>query len=155
MNKEETKEYMKIWFKNHPENIKRSQKKYYENNREKRLNNSRQWALNNPNKVREWNDNHPNYIKNWIKNNAEKAYIIFRRYREKNWEKIKAQHIANKVYPIRQICSVVGCNELGERHHPDYDKPLKIIWLCRNHHKEYHKIRANSRMGQLNLDIRV
>ena len=53
MNKEESKAYMKIWFKNHPENIKKSQKKYYENNREKRLGSSRQWAMNNYERVKE------------------------------------------------------------------------------------------------------
>jgi hypothetical protein len=26
-----------------------------------------------------------------------------------------------------------------EAHHPDYDKPLEVIWLCRQHHVEEHK----------------
>lgn len=39
---------------------------------------------------------------------------------------------------IRQICSIKGCKVLGERHHPDYDEPRKIIWLCRKHHKLIH-----------------
>ncbi len=38
----------------------------------------------------------------------------------------------------RQECSIKRCNEIGERHHEDYDKPLEIIWLCRKHHYAVH-----------------
>lgn len=32
------------------------------------------------------------------------------------------------------------CGETGgvEGHHPDYDAPLDVIWLCRKHHKQLH-----------------
>lgn len=34
------------------------------------------------------------------------------------------------------------CKECGEKktqaHHPDYSKPLDIIWLCKKHHAELH-----------------
>lgn len=26
-----------------------------------------------------------------------------------------------------------------EAHHPNYDKPLDVIWMCRKHHVEHHK----------------
>ena len=157
MNREATKEYMRQWRKNNAEKMKKYFKRYCYENREKARERSRLWAINNPEKKKEYakkwklknrkkieqyktnfNNNHPNYIKNWIKNNVEKASIIFRRYREKNKHRIKAQKIANKAHPIKQICSVIGCNELGERHHSNYDEPLEIIWLCRKHHKELH-----------------
>ena len=136
MNKEETKLYMKKWFKEHPDNLKKSQKKYYEKNKEKRIKASREWQINNPDKIKEWNINHPNYIRDWFRNNTEKSKDIFKRYYQKNKHKRKAQRIANKAYPVSQICSVVGCNKIGERHHPNYNKPLEIIWLCRKHHKD-------------------
>jgi len=30
------------------------------------------------------------------------------------------------------------CGEVGQGHHEDYNKPLEVIWLCDNHHKELH-----------------
>lgn len=41
--------------------------------------------------------------------------------------------------PKQQICSIKGCAILAERHHPDYSKPLEIIWLCNKHHDLVHK----------------
>lgn len=38
----------------------------------------------------------------------------------------------------RQPCEVCGA-EPTEAHHDDYDKPLEVRWLCRKHHREYHK----------------
>lgn len=32
------------------------------------------------------------------------------------------------------------CSELKvDAHHPDYSKPLDVVWLCRLHHKQLHK----------------
>jgi hypothetical protein len=41
---------------------------------------------------------------------------------------------------IRESCRICGTNENIEAHHEDYSKPLDIIWLCRNHHREHHKL---------------
>ena len=43
------------------------------------------------------------------------------------------------IYLIKDTCKVCGTNENVEAHHEDYSKPLEIIWLCRNHHREHHK----------------
>ena len=32
------------------------------------------------------------------------------------------------------------CGEKAEAHHPDYDRPLDVVWLCRPHHKETHDL---------------
>jgi len=34
-------------------------------------------------------------------------------------------------------CQVCG-HHLSEIHHPDYSKPLDVIWLCPTHHREIH-----------------
>lgn len=35
-------------------------------------------------------------------------------------------------------CFVCGSTEQIEGHHPDYDSPLSVVWLCMPHHKEIH-----------------
>ena len=47
--------------------------------------------------------------------------------------------IAQRAYPIAQTCQIEGCENLGIRHHKDYEKPREIIWLCRSHHALLHQ----------------
>ena len=35
------------------------------------------------------------------------------------------------------VCHYCG-NPNVEAHHPDYTKPLSVIWLCKHHHEEVH-----------------
>jgi hypothetical protein len=35
------------------------------------------------------------------------------------------------------------CGEKAEAHHPDYDRPLDVVWLCQPHHKQAHALVAN------------
>lgn len=65
------------------------------------------------------------------------CYRVWNRERVKKNNGASARVIALKEYPIAQKCSIIGCNETGERHHPDYSKPREIIWLCPKHHKEF------------------
>lgn len=32
------------------------------------------------------------------------------------------------------------CGAIAEAHHPDYGRPLDVVWLCKTHHQETHKI---------------
>lgn len=36
----------------------------------------------------------------------------------------------------KQPCWV--CGGKAEAHHPDYDRPLDVVWLCPEHHKKAH-----------------
>jgi len=38
------------------------------------------------------------------------------------------------------INNCVICGKKAEKHHEDYDKPLKVVWLCRKHHLKKHKL---------------
>lgn len=38
---------------------------------------------------------------------------------------------------IQEPCRVCGALE-AEAHHPDYDRPLHVTWLCRLHHRREH-----------------
>lgn len=39
---------------------------------------------------------------------------------------------------IQQPCKVCG-DPNTEAHHPDYDRPMDVDWLCRPHHKAEHR----------------
>lgn len=36
------------------------------------------------------------------------------------------------------VCAVPECSHKPEAHHPDYDQPLSVVWLCSAHHKQVH-----------------
>jgi len=38
----------------------------------------------------------------------------------------------------RKPCEVCGATKV-EAHHPDYTKPLEVMWLCKPHHDEWHR----------------
>lgn len=41
---------------------------------------------------------------------------------------------------VRKPCEVCG-DKKTDGHHTDYKKPLQIVWLCRKHHAEAHRIK--------------
>jgi len=61
-------------------------------------------------------------------------------YRMKNPEKYKAHGLLYSAIKRGQIrkdkkCNVCGKKGLIEGHHPDYKKPLEVIWLCTSCHR--------------------
>lgn len=38
------------------------------------------------------------------------------------------------------VCAIPECNCKPQAHHPDYDRPLDVVWLCQAHHKQAHAI---------------
>jgi hypothetical protein len=38
----------------------------------------------------------------------------------------------------KQPCWV--CGDKAVAHHPDYDRPLDVVWLCQPHHKQAHAL---------------
>lgn len=39
----------------------------------------------------------------------------------------------------KQACVTCGCKK-SEAHHPDYSKPLSVVWLCKDHHRLVHRM---------------
>jgi hypothetical protein len=64
------------------------------------------------------------------------------RWRKENPEKWAAQILVNNYLRdgklIKKSCEVCG-SEKVHGHHDDYSKPLEVIWLCAEHHKQRHK----------------
>lgn len=52
---------------------------------------------------------------------------------------------SGKVIP--QPCHL--CGEKAEAHHPDYDRPLDVVWLCPAHHKQAHALGRKLLKGNL------
>ena len=36
------------------------------------------------------------------------------------------------------VCAMPECDGKPEAHHPDYSRPLDVVWLCSAHHKQAH-----------------
>ena len=69
---------------------------------------------------------------------------------DKNPKKANAASLAKyaiqKGLLIRKPCEV--CEEVKvDAHHPDYDKPLDVMWLCRLHHVAWHNKHGEGKNG--------
>lgn len=51
-------------------------------------------------------------------------------------------HLAVHAALRRGVITIQLCRDCGEKkvqaHHPDYDRPYDVIWLCPQHHKDEH-----------------
>jgi len=68
--------------------------------------------------------------------------MLNRKYKLDNPEKTQAHIIINRLIKkgliFRGICEKCGEGD-AQAHHDDYNFPLKIRWLCRTHHGEFHR----------------
>lgn len=75
---------------------------------------------------------------------AESHAKANKRYLERFPKRDKARNaVSNAIRDGRlqkQPCFICGCE--AEAHHPDYDQPLDVVWLCMPHHKEVHAMAA-------------
>lgn len=64
-----------------------------------------------------------------------------KKWRQANQVRRSAHVILNNAVRDGRIeklpCWVCGSFDV-EAHHPDYDSPLSVVWLCKKHHKEIH-----------------
>lgn len=79
------------------------------------------------------------YNKEWRKKNGYHNEI---KWAKDNPEKVKAKYLLNyavkKKMIVRRPCAICESNYRIQGHHPDYSKPLEVVWLCALHHKEIH-----------------
>lgn len=64
-----------------------------------------------------------------------------RKYRAKERKRYKCMTAVGNAIRDGRLqklpCFVCGADKV-EGHHPDYDAPLDVVWLCAVHHKEIH-----------------
>ena len=110
----------------------------------------------NPEKVSEWDKNHPEkakerakrwYLKNkgkykrkWNEHTRKRHNDWKKEYRKNNPEMEKAQKLAEQKIqiPKDQLCGICKINQAVIRHHPDYNKPLEVEFLCAGCHYNVH-----------------
>ena len=65
-----------------------------------------------------------------------------KRYKEKNPLRHYARLALNNALRDgridKHLCFI--CGDKSEAHHPDYSRPLDVMWLCNKHHREAHLI---------------
>ncbi len=78
--------------------------------------------------------------KQWLR--SEKGKALYRRRYAENKLQFRAHRTIQRLIKAgvikRQNCEVCGENN-GSAHHPDYSKPLEVVWLCQKHHSEVHR----------------
>ena len=88
--------------------------------------------------------------------NKEKSKEKYKRYYQLHKEEIKKKRLdwyhshKNKFSAHQKVKNALfrgdliklSCQECGDKkslaHHPDYSKPLEVIWLCSKHHMRLH-----------------
>lgn len=87
------------------------------------------------------------YIRKWKLEHPKARTEIDRRWVARNRDRknaqLRVQYAIRRGYIKRQPCKVCG-KPNAHAHHEDYTKPLAIIWLCRKHHNEHHKLMSNT-----------
>ena len=69
----------------------------------------------------------------------ECQYAVQRNRYKREFYKAQAKEKARDAYKTGKIqkplfCEICGERKKLDRHHPDYSRPLKIIWACRKCH---------------------
>lgn len=81
------------------------------------------------------------YSHKWQKNNPEKNRAHKAIYRAINRGDLKRK-------PCEQ-CLKDGIENMNvQGHHEDYSKPLEIVWLCSQHHRDVHGQKQRSQKGE-------
>ena len=71
---------------------------------------------------------------------ADKAKMKreFAKYRKSKLVVSAANRALQRGEIAREGCET--CGEAGQMHHDDYDQPLVVRWLCRQHHADWHRL---------------
>ena len=78
-----------------------------------------------------WNEANPGYStrkkREWWQQNKDKLKV--------KWA-VRDAILSGKL--VRSPCFICGEVKV-EGHHPDYSRPLDVVWLCTQHHRQLHK----------------
>jgi len=63
----------------------------------------------------------------------------FKKYPEKFKTRYVSKELVRKGIMAQLACEACG-NFISQAHHPDYSNPYLVVWLCKDHHWEIHKL---------------
>ena len=78
------------------------------------------------------------YSKKNRKRLAKNKYEWRKRNLMKARAHLKVARAVRKGILNKQCCEICS-HEKVEAHHPNYNEPLNVVWLCRQHHAEIHR----------------
>ena len=119
-----------IWYSENKQRVRENERKRNRANPKKHAERSKKWRDENPEK---WKT----YQIKWVKENPEKLREYALKWREKYPEKSTVYHKSRKIkIPIGSLCSECKKELAVDKHHPDYSKPLRVVFLCRKCHRK-------------------
>jgi hypothetical protein len=82
-----------------------------------------------------WKHNHTGthaaYMREW-----RKTHRMTEEQRKKDSCRSYAREYLKRGKLKKEGCAVCGAD--AQMHHPDYDRPLDVVWLCKKHHQDIH-----------------
>lgn len=109
-------------------------RRHYAENREQERERNKRWHRNNPEKSAAWN--------------ARKIPATIERNRQQRAGPVRgpvlrARDAVNNAVKAGRLIRPEACSQCGvvctpHGHHPDYDKPLEVVWLCPPCHTKEH-----------------
>ena len=85
-------------------------------------------------------------MRDWAKNNPEKKAEFNKQWTARNPEKYYCHNVLNAAIPDKKLIKSTSCQTCGTSegrihgHHPDYTKPLDVMWLCATCHSRQHRL---------------
>lgn len=78
---------------------------------------------------------------NWKNGISKNGYHYKQIQKQRYPERVKAREVVSRALKlgllIKKPCKKCG-NKLSFARHPNYKKPLNVVWLCRKHHRGVH-----------------
>jgi hypothetical protein len=116
-------------------------KEWVKNNREKMRGYTRKWNANNPDYYKEWRMKNDGYSRRPYAADPEKVKMKYMAYIKKYPEKYRAGYLLRSAVRSGKVIRPDTCpcgNPNPHGHHPDYSKPLMVMWLCPKCHSALH-----------------
>lgn len=132
--KEQRTEYMKKWYELHKEERKAHMRAYAKAHREEFRERGEKWCLSHQREIEEYRKAFRPKSNKYMR----EKYATDPKTRERSLAYRKTYRALEKGEIKKTPCEICGKKKV-EMHHSDYNKPLEVRWLCREHHMRWHE----------------